>query len=263
MSIACSALLGAGGVVGAAPEARAQTPDCVEFHEQAVAQRKAGALVHAQASFAACTAPACPGPVREECAAETRRLNGLIPTLVLAARTADGRELSRVQVLADGRPFVDTLDGRAVRLDPGAHTLRFEASGLPPVEARVLLAEGDRLRKVAVVLGSGSNPSESKAIPTLSWVFAGVGVVGLVGFGYFGLSGLSQESDLKREGCEPNCSRDKTDRLKRSFLLADISLAIGAVGLGAATWVFVSSRRAEPSARASNRVTTLGLGATF
>jgi hypothetical protein len=167
-------------------------------------------------------------------------------------------------VLVDGRPLTERLDGRAHRLDPGPHTFQFEAPGMPPENVRVVLAEGELLRRVEAVLDSGEAPGGDAPIPTLTWVLGGVGVAGLIGFTAFALSGLSQESDL--EACEPNCSTSDTDDLKQTYLFADISLAIGIVGLGGATYFYLTSRsEREPAAPADSaaRRTLVGVGGVF
>jgi hypothetical protein len=249
----------------AEPEVEELSSDCVATYEDALAQKKKGALVAAHERFAECTQPSCPGPVREECAVQIRKLSTLIPTVVPRATGSDGKELVEVRVMVDGRPLTERLDGRAHRLDPGPHTFQFQAPDLPPTSVRVVLAEGELLRRVEAVIDTGENASSGDApIPTLTWVLGGVGVAGLIGFTAFALSGLSKESDL--EACEPNCSTSETDDLKQTYLFADISLAIGILGLGGATYFYVTSR-SDPAptapADASARTTIVGVGGAF
>jgi hypothetical protein len=251
---------------GATEQANAAEPTeagCVETYEDALAHKKRGALTAAHKRFAECTQPACPAPVREECTGQVRKLAALIPTIVPSARTTGGEELVEVRVQVDGKVLTEKLDGRAHQLDPGPHTFRFETGGFPAQELRAVLAEGERLRKVEAVFDSGEKPAE-QPIPTLVYVLGGIGIAGLAGFTYFGLSGLSQESDLDSQGCEPNCSQGDTDDLKRTYLFADISLAIGIAGLGGATYLYVSSRgdgKSEKSPTLDGRV--FGIGGVF
>ena len=240
----------------------AQELDCVAIYEDALEKKKSGALTQAHTRFAECTKPSCPGPVREECAGQARRLAQVIPTVVPAAKTSSGRELVEVRVLADGKLLTERLSGRGHRLDPGPHTFRFEAAELPPVEVSVVLAEGERLRRIEAVFDAGTTAAGAQPIPLATWILGGVGVAGLIGFTYFGLSGLSQESDLESQNCEPRCSTDATDDIERTYLFADISLAIGVAALGGATYVYFSSRQAggEPGAEAR---TLVGVGGRF
>jgi hypothetical protein len=255
----------AGVLTTAEPGAAQGTEEkCVDTYEQALALRKRGELTAAAARYAECTQPSCPGAVREECERQAKALAELIPTVVPAAKARDGSELVEVRVLVDGRPLTEKLDGRAHRLDPGPHTFRFEAEGEAPREIKVVLAEGERLRRIEAVLGDPAvepaKPTGEPPIPVLAWVLGGVGVVGLAGFTYFALSGLSQESDLEK--CEPTCDQSETDSLKQKYLLADISLAIGIAGLGGATYVYFSSRSDSAGDRGAGHV-MLGVAGTF
>ncbi len=234
--------------------------DCVGTHESALAHRRQGELTLAAKEFAACTQPSCPAPVREECAARARQIDSVIPTVVPVAKIEDGQELVDVEVEVDGHVLTQRLDGRAHRLDPGPHRFQFHAKDRSSVEIDVVLAEGEQLRRVEAIW----KPDSSKAsapIPTAAYVLAGVGVVGLAGFGYFGLRGLSKEHDLSAENCEPRCDQDKTDDLERTYLFADISLAVGLLGLGGATYFYVSSR--STGSPSTGRTTFVSVAGAF
>lgn len=255
-----AALLVAGAIAAQPTPAAADAGDCIEIHEQALALKKRGKLTQAHARFARCTEPRCPGPVREECTAQARRLASIIPSVIPRARTRAGAELADVRVRVDDRLLTERLDGRAHRLDPGPHTFRFETAGAPPVELSVVLAEGERLRRVEAIFTPAEPDGQPAPIPTAVYVLGGVGLAGLVGFTVFGLSGLSEESDL--ETCEPGCPTERTDDLKRTYLIADISLAIGVVALGGATYLYLGSRGGSPQAPAHGGA-SLGIGGVF
>ena len=71
--------------------------------------------------------PELPQEVRDECSRRILRLNADMPTIVLGATDGAGNDLSAVTVTVDGAPLVTAINGRAVAIDPGNHTLRFEA----------------------------------------------------------------------------------------------------------------------------------------
>src|SRR5688572_32003714 len=92
----------------------------------------------------------------------------------------------------DGQPLLDQLDGKALALDPGAHTFKFFAEGFDPKEIQHTARVGDRNRLIEVVFGelpppapgaapgTGAPPPAAKSergIPVASYVLAGVGVV--------------------------------------------------------------------------------------
>ena len=92
-----------------------------------------------------------------------RASNALLPSMVLRATDAAGNDLAGVTVTLDGVALPTGLNGRAVPADPGTHTLRFEAAGRPPVDKTVLLAEGEKDRRVSVVIGEASAAAPHRA----------------------------------------------------------------------------------------------------
>jgi hypothetical protein len=68
-----------------------------------------------------------------------------------------------------------------------------------------------------------------------------LGAAALGSFAFFALTGKSDENDL-RDSCSPNCPESDVDSVRTKYLVADISLGVGIASLGAATWLFVTSR---------------------
>ncbi len=184
-----------------------------------------------------------------------------------------------MSVSSDGQQLADKLGGMALEVDPGKHTLRFEHAGAEPVEKKVLIREGEKARVIKVQFGSpeeaaaaqpkqgaasgggaaGVDTSSGGSSKTLAYVLGGVGIVGLGSFAYFGLTGSSQKSDLlkhcKNNVCDlPQDQIDsKRSAVKTKFLIADVSLGVGVVSLGLATYFFLkpdhSSEAPKDSAR--------------
>jgi hypothetical protein len=127
---------------------------CAANSESAQDLRRAGKLHEARASFAACTAASCPGPIREDCAQRLKDIEAAMPTVVLEAKNAAGHDLSAVRVTMDGTLLREELDGTAIAIDPGEHTFAFEASGFRKTEDTAVVREGERDRRVRVVLES-------------------------------------------------------------------------------------------------------------
>jgi len=177
---------------------------------------------------------------------------------VVAASDARGHDLVDVTVSFDGKKLTSKLSGMAINVNPGQHTLRFEHDGDGPIEKKVLIREGEKARVIKVQF----EPSKTAVIPpkptsddgalgasgsskTLAYILGGVGVVGLGSFAYFGLTGSSQRSDLlgRCKGGACNLPQDQIDSrrssVKTKFLVADISLGVGIVSLGVATYLFL------------------------
>jgi hypothetical protein len=73
--------------------------------------------------------------------------------VVFDVKDAAGRALIDVTLSIDGSP-VGTVGATAMPLDPGLHAFRFEVAGVPPVDKRFILHEGERDRHISVVIGS-------------------------------------------------------------------------------------------------------------
>jgi hypothetical protein len=125
--------------------------ECIAANEGAQALRQAGKLLDARSKLSICMAASCPGPVREDCGQRLDDLRGAIPSVVFDIKDAAGGDLVGVQVSIDGNaPGVAGVT--AVPLDPGPHAFHFEAAGVPSVDKSLVLREGERDRRVSVVI---------------------------------------------------------------------------------------------------------------
>jgi hypothetical protein len=161
-----------------------------------------------------------------------------------------------VKVYADGALVQDGLTGRAVPLDPGKYTFEFALPSGRVLRNQTLVREGEKNRiisvrepAVRVEAAPREHISESAspgAPPPAFWVSAGVGAAALASFSAFALLGRSKQSSL--DECSPQCPetrRDDFDAMRRDYLVADVSLGVGAVSAGLAAWIFFSSQPAS------------------
>jgi hypothetical protein len=154
-----------------------------------------------------------------------------------------------VAVSIDGVEVASRLDGRSVPVDPGEHRVRF-VWGRAQQERRVLFVVGEKNRKIEARFAEPEPPAPRPAAARPSpwpWALGAVGVVGLAGFAGFGLSGRADLRDL--DGCAPRCDPERVDDAKGKYVIADLSLAVGIVGLGLATYLFLTGdgvRHAAP-----------------
>ncbi|WP_437760705.1 hypothetical protein [Sorangium sp. So ce1389] len=145
-------------------DARAQPSKraCAAAYERAQGLRRDGKLIAAREALIACSQPTCPAAAVADCGPWLAEVEKSLPSVVIAAREAGGRERLDVRVLVDGRLLAATLDGKALPVDPGPHTFRYEPAGGPAVEERVLIREGEKNRAITVILGAppaGGPPS--------------------------------------------------------------------------------------------------------
>jgi hypothetical protein len=78
-------------------------------------------------------------------------------------------------------------------------------------------------------------------------VLGGVGALGVAGFAWLGLRARG-EADAMRSSCAPACPASRVDDARRDALVANLSLGVGAVALGAAAVLWATSSP-EPSAQ--------------
>jgi hypothetical protein len=180
------------------------------------------------------------------------RVENNTPTVVFGASFDAGQEATRVRVELDGKLVSERIDGRSLPVDPGAHQARLVASG---GEARVLSVVVEEGRKNVLVTADFRTPKPTGAergataskpkIPAATWALGAIGVAALGSWAYFGLNGYERQRDMEKT-CAPHCSQDQADRMRRSYLIADVSLLVGLASLGAAT-AFAFARTERPT----------------
>ncbi|MEZ4222495.1 MAG: hypothetical protein R3B13_16265 [Polyangiaceae bacterium] len=227
--------------------ARAEEPPdrCFSAHEKGQELRNQGKLNAAQKEFAQCSVERCPLAVRKDCVRFATEISQVIPTVVLAAVDAHGRDVPNVRVAAAGVELAKGLDGRAIALDPGWYSFSFRHPDGRQTNVKAVIREGEKGRRIVARLPTPASsttpakPARQRAgVPTSAWVLAGIGVVGLASFGTFAVSGRQKQSDLER--CAPGCAPDDIDAMQRDYLIADVSLAVGVLSLGGAGYLWLS-----------------------
>jgi hypothetical protein len=254
----------------APPPGRAER--CVAAAEQGQQQRDRAAFVEARASFRACAADECPALVRKDCSQWLSDVDTNIPSVVLGARDARGNDVTGARILVDGKGYQDDVDaGRAITLNPGPHTFRFEHAPDAPVELTLVLRTGERNRPIFGTFGAAPSaapgaqttpvplpaasppaaPSHTPATHVSAWAYAlgGVAIAGVASFAAFGATGLDEKNQLRAQ-CGNTCSDAQVDPLKVKYITADVSLGVGIVAAVISTWLFLHpsrEERAEPA----------------
>jgi hypothetical protein len=126
--------------------------ECIAANERSIQLRKAGRLLEARRELPACTATSCPEVIQSACAGRIEELNNAVPSVVFDVKDRAGRPVAAVRVSIDGQPPVP-VGATSTPIDPGPHVLRFETEGQSPVEKRISLLEGERDRRLTVVVG--------------------------------------------------------------------------------------------------------------
>ena len=116
-----------------APPGRARPPASRPTRARRI-PRRTGKLIAAQAELITCSQSSCPAAATVDCVQWLREVEQSLPSVVLSARDAGGHEVANLRVLLDGSPLAEAESGRAIPVDPGAHTFRFESA--PALQSR-------------------------------------------------------------------------------------------------------------------------------
>jgi hypothetical protein len=239
-------------------------PDCPTASEEGQRLRDKNRYLEAREMFRACSAQQCPKVVRSDCAKALAQLEESQPSIVIAAQDTNGHDLDGVRVQIDGRTVASRLDGSPIAVDPGEHSFDFASDGYPAIAQKLVIrvSEKNRLLRITFQAPVKEPPRETQApkpqnpkppegggggAPVLAYILGGVGVLGLGSFAYFGLTSKKDLTDL-RSSCAPYCEQGQLDDVKTKMLIADVSLGVGIVALGAATVLFLT-HSSSPSAR--------------
>jgi hypothetical protein len=145
------AALAAALIAALAVPAAAEPTDavaCAEAFERGQIQRNAGKLMAARSDLLACAQTSCPELVRRECVLLHTEVDTAVPSIVVTAGDATGRDLADARLFVDGQLATERLDGRAIELDPGPHDLRVEIAGGEPLKKALVVPEGQKAQLV-------------------------------------------------------------------------------------------------------------------
>lgn len=202
-------------------------------------------------------------PELESIAQSRQALEARIPKLVI--RRGEGAELARVEL--DGVELGEAQIGQPLSVDPGPHTVvarlpgdrQFQQSASAKESETaelVLVAPTDGAAVAPGASGGASGETNAKDLGTtatkpgvLPWVVGGVGVAGLIGAGTFYVLRKGAESDLDDTCRGTVCPKSIEDTQNKGELyttLSLVSLGVGVVGLGVATYLFVSAPKGGP-----------------
>lgn len=235
---------------------------CASAADQAQQLRDEGKYRRAREQLLICARDVCPAPIKRDCLEWLSQVESTAPTVVFGAKDAT-KDLSDVKVYVDGAAVTDRLDGKPVQMDLGKHTVKFEYQGQTK-EEEVIIGAGQKNRNVTVTFGaaaatgptgpagSGSETSkEGSLVPAL--VVGGIGVLAIGSFAIFGLGGKSDVSDLEST-CKPHCAQSDVDKARTKLIIADISLGVGVVALGVATYLFLTRPKIDADVKTGHAI---------
>ncbi len=160
------ATLASFGVVAALLVARTSRADvtkdaCIDANAKAQDLRRDHKLSAAREQLTLCSDAACPALVRGDCARLLADLVQAQPSVVFDVATPSGAIVPGARVTVDGKRLPDGERSRALTLDPGPHSVTFEAAGFAPRTQTVVMLEGDKGHHEHIVL----TPAATEAVP--------------------------------------------------------------------------------------------------
>jgi hypothetical protein len=287
-------------LVLAAPSARADDAkkQCTAAYDQAQSLRDAHKLREAREQLRICSQSSCTAFIAKDCTQWLDEVERSLPTVVLSAKDGAGRDLLQVRVSVDGQPLVEALDGKAVAIDAGPHTFRFEQADGASATQQVLVKEGDKNVGVAAVLSAGApaagseapraiaqpspdSPSQAASQPeallpdapsagsrTIGWVLVGTGAVGLAAGAATGVLAITTWNTATKEcpthaGCSKQAMNDQSQA--SGFATASTAAFVAGGVLGAVGAVLVLTAPGAHAGRVGLTIApgTVGLTGEF
>lgn len=207
-----------------------------------------------------CAQESCPALVANDCATWASEIEASLSSVVFAVSDSSGQDVVDAHIYANGRLISERADGRAIAIDPGTYTFRFEAPPRAAVEETVSIRQSEKNRIVRVQFGvlktekpgqmalprdtQAPRAPKPRGIPTGTWVLGGVALAGAAAFTTFALLGHGKYEDAKKCRTEPDC--DELDSLidagKRDYVVADVALGVGIASATAALIVYFVDR---------------------
>jgi hypothetical protein len=190
---------------------------------------------------------------------------------------AEGAPVMDVRVEMDGKPLISRIDGRGLRVNPGLHEFAFSTDAGVFHTEKVLVTTGQRNQRISAQWAppaagpsppaappAAAEPSPAPPAPapaaapmaahstgggspsTVTYVVAGAGVATIGTSLLFAVWGSNDNERLNR--CAPNCSADSVEHVKNLYIASDVTMGVGVVALGVATWFLVSDLTAPSDA---------------
>jgi hypothetical protein len=222
------------------------TRACLVAYEEGQRLRNRNALRAARQHLIACSRERCPDEIAHDCDRWRAEVEQSLPSVVVVAQGPRGEEVTDVRVTFDGELLAVGLDGTALVVDPGAHVLRYERHGFPPVEERIVVRTGEKNRRLLVRFAAEGDSGPVRPVPVSVYVFGGIGAAALASFTIFAVKGTVTKGEL--EDCRPHCPTDEVSALTTEYLVADVSLGVALASLAAATVLYLTRPEEPPRA---------------
>jgi hypothetical protein len=224
-----------------APRAHADdATDCSASYQLAQRKKMSGRFREARAELLVCAKPTCPKFIASDCTGWLAEVELELPTIVLAALDASGKDLAGAELRVDGE--VVPNDGLPHAFDPGAHVVELRAGG-HTLEQNVTLRTGEKARRVELRFAPATPAPEivRRPVPASAFAFGGLSLAFVATSAVFWGIGTSDANAYNR--CAPGpCTGAEHDAVMRELVAGDVSLGL-AVATAAIATVLVLTRK--------------------
>jgi hypothetical protein len=197
----------------------------------------------------------------EEARSRQAALDARVPRLTI--HLADGAPRS-MELRRNGVPLGRAAMGVPLPLNPGEHVVEARAPGYEPRRFRVTVSESES-KDLQVTVGprlpepppekARSTPSQPNTteVPddTVAYVLGGIGVAGVIVGSVTGMMLWGKNRTIDAQcNARNECSEDgleAVDDAKGLLPISNAAWVIGVVGIGASTYLFVTSGPSQPS----------------
>jgi hypothetical protein len=277
-------------LVSAHAGAQVTKGQCIQANTDAQTFRREGRFAEARKELEMCSSSSCPSLVSADCIKRLDELESAQPTVVFNVVDGAGRDLNEVKVTLDGAVLLDKLEGVAVGVDLGEHTLTFSAPNRPSVSQKLVFRQGEKSRIVRITMegphdarpdgeaqpspsASGQTPtaddpaargggSSGSSQRTIGFVVGGIGLAGLGIGGFFGYRAI-QAKGRQTDNCQSSttcpdyaAAADAHEDGESNGLISTIAfLAGGAATAAGVVLVLTAGPKAEGSAPVALRLT--------
>jgi hypothetical protein len=194
----------------------------------------------------------CPQVIRDDCAKFGAEVEALLPTVVVVARSTSGQDLAGATVKIDGSAQALPVDGRAIFVDPGPHVFKVATRAGAEASVTAQIGTSEKGRPVVIVTpppapvaSDAPSTTEGRKISPLVFVFGSVGLLAAGSFTYFAVDGNSREKTM--DACAPACDPSDVNKMRRSYLVADVSLGVALASLGLGTYFLLRPPATPPT----------------
>jgi len=140
---------------------------CAAAQQSAQERERSGHLREARELLLSCAKSTCGKLLQQECKTRFTQLDSDdIPSIVPFVADDAGAPLADVQVRMDGELLTSRLDGQPLQVDPGMHEFSFSTDRGVFATQRILIAQGQRNRRVSALLHSADKGEPTKTPET-------------------------------------------------------------------------------------------------